>query len=151
MAVPESGVLQGFPHDKVLRVEEGCDEFISIKHRFYMSIGSLAQYCPLVALQRLRRTSYQMMARKEAFEHQSKLLSEKHDGEPNIQNGLYGSSKVDIIQIINNGFDVFGFLEDGGYFGIGLYITPEQVSINRYSRINRACLSSIYTSIHIYI
>uniref|UniRef100_A0A6I9R5L1 Probable inactive poly [ADP-ribose] polymerase SRO3 isoform X1 n=2 Tax=Elaeis guineensis var. tenera TaxID=51953 RepID=A0A6I9R5L1_ELAGV len=130
MAVPESGVLQGFPHDKVLRVEEGCDEFISIKHRFYMSIGSLAQYCPLVALQRLRCTADQMIARTEAFKHQSKLLSEKYDGEPNIQDGLYGSSKVGIIQIINHGFDVSALPEDGGYFGIGLYITPEQVAIN---------------------
>lgn len=131
MAVPGSGVLQGFPHDKVLRVEEGRDEFIRIKHRFYMSIGSLVEYCPLVALQRLRCTPYQMKARAEAFTHQSKLLSEKNDGEPNIQVGLYASSKGGIIQIIDNGFDVSGFPEDGGYFGIGFYITPEQVAINR--------------------
>ncbi|KAG1354196.1 putative inactive poly [ADP-ribose] polymerase SRO3 [Cocos nucifera] len=130
MAVPESGVLQGFPYDKVLRVEERCDEFIRIKHRFYVSIGSLAQYCPLVALQRLRCTADQMIAQMEAFKHQSKLLSEKYDGEPNIQDGLFGSSKVGIIQIINYGFDVSAFPEDGGYFGIGLYIAPEQVAIN---------------------
>lgn len=127
-----SGTPQGFEGNGMVRVSKDSEEFILLRHRFYSSIGSLVPHCSLVDLHRVLYSTPTRRTRWEAFHRSLEAVAQKHSGNANDKFAFAEASKDRIIQIVNDGFDVSGTPEDGGYFGLGLYVTPEPVAINRF-------------------
>ncbi|CAL9205757.1 probable inactive poly [ADP-ribose] polymerase SRO2 isoform X1 [Musa acuminata AAA Group] len=125
-----SGTPQAFDGNGMVRVSKDSEEFILLRHRFYSSIGSLVPHCSLVDLHRVLYSTPTRRTRWEAFHRSLEAVAQKHDGNANDKFAFAEASKDRIIQIVNDGFDVSGTPEDGGYFGLGLYVTPEPVAIN---------------------
>lgn len=130
---------QGFGGNGMVRVIKDSEEFILVQHRFYSSIGSLVPHCSLVDLHRVSYSTLIARVRWEAFQRCVKATALKNGGDANVKFAFREASKDEVLQIVKKGFDVRGIPEDGGYFGIGLYLTPEPVSINRYTSTRTIC------------
>lgn len=121
-----------FEGNGMVRVGADSEEFILLRHRFYSSIGSLVPHCALLHLHRFSYAAPDARARWEAFRRCVKTTALENDGDANEVFALREASRDWIIQIGNRGLDLSSEMSDeGGYYGIGLYLTPERVSINR--------------------
>ncbi|RRT61631.1 hypothetical protein B296_00040795 [Ensete ventricosum] len=128
----ESDATGGFAGgDAMMKVEKGSHEFVLVQHRFYTNMGSTVPHCRLVELHRVLYITPTRRARLEAFDRQVDAMKQKHGGNPNERFAFHEASKRNVLRIINDGFDVSAAPEDGGYFGIALYLSPEPCAINR--------------------
>lgn len=121
-----------FEDNGMVRVGADSEESILLRHRFYTSIGSLVPHCALLHLHRFTYASQAARARWEAFRRCVKSTALDNGGDANEKFAFREASRDWIIQIGNRGLDLSSDMSDDcGYFGIGLYLTPEPVSINR--------------------
>ncbi|RWV81312.1 hypothetical protein GW17_00057279 [Ensete ventricosum] len=89
-------------------------------------------HCPLVELHRvLQHSTPTRRSCWEAFHDQLKATQQKRGEHQNDKAAFYEAPKEKVIRTITDGFDVSGAPEDGGHFGLGLYLTPEPFAINR--------------------
>ncbi|WOK97310.1 hypothetical protein Cni_G06018 [Canna indica] len=121
---------EGFESNGMVRVKQESDEFITLLHRFYSSIRSLVPHCSLVDVHRIPYSTRAGRARRDAYELCLKATALQNGGVTNEKLAFCEASRKRITRIVKNGFDVSEVPEDGGYYGIGLYLTPESVSIN---------------------
>ncbi|RZR89202.1 hypothetical protein BHM03_00016882, partial [Ensete ventricosum] len=88
-------------------------------------------HCPLVELHRvLQHSTPTRRSCWEAFHDQLKATQQKRGEHQNDKAAFYEAPKEKVIRTITDGFDVSGAPEDGGHFGLGLYLTPEPFAIN---------------------
>ncbi|RWW84688.1 hypothetical protein BHE74_00006690 [Ensete ventricosum] len=91
-------------------------------------------HCPLVELHRvLQHSTPTRRSCWEAFHDQLKATQQKRGEHQNAKAAFYEAPKEKVIRTITDGFDVSGAPEDGGHFGLGLYLTPEPFAINRWA------------------
>ncbi|XP_042438798.1 probable inactive poly [ADP-ribose] polymerase SRO2 isoform X2 [Zingiber officinale] len=120
-----------FEGNGMVRIGADSEEFILLRHRFYTSIGSLVPHCALLHLHRYSYAAPATRARWEAFLRCVKSTALENGGDANEKFAFREASRDWIIQIGNRGLDLSSEMsDDGGYFGVGLYLTPEPVSIN---------------------
>uniref|UniRef100_A0A1D1YBD6 Putative inactive poly [ADP-ribose] polymerase SRO2 n=1 Tax=Anthurium amnicola TaxID=1678845 RepID=A0A1D1YBD6_9ARAE len=117
------------------KLEEGDEEHVTLKHRFYSSLGAVAKYCPVVAVYKNMHGSGPARDRLEAFQLYSEAMKEKRGGDANIRNAWYGASKDGIGRIVQHGFDFCGASGDGGsssssLYGLGVCLSPDSSVID---------------------
>ncbi|RRT85390.1 hypothetical protein B296_00002006 [Ensete ventricosum] len=89
-------------------------------------------HCPLVELHRvLQHSTPTRRSCWEAFHDQLKATQQKRGEHQNDKAAFYEAPKEKVIRTITDGFDVSGAPEDGGHFGLGLYLTPEPFAIQQ--------------------
>ncbi|CAL9043698.1 probable inactive poly [ADP-ribose] polymerase SRO2 isoform X3 [Musa acuminata AAA Group] len=120
----------GFGANGMIKVGEESDEFVIVQHRFYTNIATLVPHCSLVELHRVLHSTPIRRSCWEAFHDQLKATQQKRGEHPNDKVAFYEAPKEKVIRTIRDGFDVSGAPDDGGYFGLGLYFTPEPFAIN---------------------
>ncbi|KAG0496826.1 hypothetical protein HPP92_001517 [Vanilla planifolia] len=106
----------------LLRLDEGSLEYINLKHRFFLCLGSLAERCSVVVIRRMVPCSSAMSrAQVMAFKLFEKAVAEKNGGYPNVKLGWYGTSADGILRILRSGFD-YGALPIGEFrHGLCIY------------------------------
>ncbi|RRT74727.1 hypothetical protein B296_00024938 [Ensete ventricosum] len=91
----------------MVRVSKDSEEFILLRHRFYSSIGSLVPHCSLVDLHRVLYSTPSRRTRWEAFHRSLEAVAQKHGGNANDKFAFAEASKDGIIQIVNDGEEIF--------------------------------------------
>lgn len=109
----------------MIKLNEEGNEYVMLKHRFYLSVGTLPQSFSVVSAHRNTHSSPMEKARLETFRIFARAMEAKRGGSANMVRALYGASKDEVHQIMKHGFRVFGMPKDGGLYGYGLHLNSE--------------------------
>ncbi|ONK55776.1 uncharacterized protein A4U43_C10F870 [Asparagus officinalis] len=120
---PVSNAIDGV--NGVLKLNEEDDEYIILKHRFYLSIGALSQQCMVVDAYRSLHSSPMEKAQVESFRIFKEAMEAKRGGDANVVHSWYGALKDEVDRIMKDGFRMCGLPEKAGTFGFGLHLCPE--------------------------
>ncbi|ONK71210.1 uncharacterized protein A4U43_C04F6020 [Asparagus officinalis] len=118
---PISNMIDGV--NGVLKLNEEGDEYIILKHQFYLSIGTLSQQCTVVNAYRSLHSSPTKKAQVESFRIFKEAMEAR--GMQMLFIPGYGASKDEVDRIMKDGFRVYGLLENAGIYGFGLHLCPE--------------------------
>ncbi|KAJ6833893.1 putative inactive poly [ADP-ribose] polymerase SRO3 [Iris pallida] len=105
---------------RISAINKEGEEFLRLKHRFHLSIGSLSQHCSVVDAYRNFRHCPMGKARLMAFRMFMKAMTEKRGGNQNMAYAWFGTSKDEAFRIMRDGFGVCGTPNNGGPFGLHL-------------------------------
>lgn len=120
----------------ITKLNEEGTEFVLLKHRFYLSIGTLAQSCSVVAAHRNMHSSPMDKALLDTFRIFVGAMEAKRGGNANMVHAWYGGSKDEVHQIREHGFRACRMPKGGGLYGFGVHLSPELLASERYSRIS---------------
>lgn len=119
---------------EMVRLKEESEEYVLLKHRFYLSIGSgLSQDCKVVEAYRDPHTSPMKRAHIKTFRIFMDAMAAKRGGNPNVAHAWYGASKDEARRIVKDGFGACGVARDGVPCGLGLHLWPELLARQRYA------------------
>uniref|UniRef100_A0A822YPT1 Poly [ADP-ribose] polymerase n=1 Tax=Nelumbo nucifera TaxID=4432 RepID=A0A822YPT1_NELNU len=119
-----------FSGNELIRLEEGDKEHSVIKQRFLMGMGSVRSLTTITSIHKNIYSSFQGLARLQSFRIFSQAMSQKCHGNPNIKFAWYGTSRDGVDRIISHGFGQSGRPENNGLYGSGLYLSPENFSLD---------------------
>lgn len=111
--------------NEMLKLNEEGDEFVLLKHQFYLSIGPFLNSCKVIDAHRNLHCSPMKRAHLEAFRIFMNAMAAKHGGNPNIVNAWYWASKEEVHRIMKDGFHVGGMSKEFGLYGHGLHLCSE--------------------------
>ncbi|ONK71596.1 uncharacterized protein A4U43_C04F10320 [Asparagus officinalis] len=111
--------------DGMLKLNEEGNEYILLKHRFYLSIGVLSQKCTVIDAYRSLHSAPMERARLETFKIFMDAMATKGEGNPNVVHAWYCGSKDEVHQIMKKGFGVCEMKKDSGSYCFGLHLYPE--------------------------
>lgn len=120
----------------MIKLNEEGNEYMLLKHRFYLSIGTLSQSCSVASAHRNKHSSPMQKAQLETFRIFVAAMEAKRGGNANVVHAWYGASKDEVHGIMKHGFRVCRMPKDGGLYGYGLHLSPELSASDRYSRIS---------------
>ncbi|MQL78520.1 hypothetical protein Taro_010939 [Colocasia esculenta] len=112
------------------KLEEEDEEHVILKHRFYSSLGSISNHCPVVAVHKNMHNVGSAKTRLEAFQRCLEATKEKRGGNANIKNAWCGASKEGVDRIVQHGFELCGQPGDSKRYGLGLYLSPDSSAID---------------------
>ncbi|XP_043723351.1 probable inactive poly [ADP-ribose] polymerase SRO2 isoform X1 [Telopea speciosissima] len=124
--VPE---FESFAGNGLIKLEEGDKEHDIIKNKFILGLGSLGRHTKVVSVHKNLFSSFHRKARLQSFKIFSEAMSLKCNGNANIKYGWYGTSRNGVHRIVSDGFDHFGNSENSRLDDCGLYLSPENSSI----------------------
>ncbi|XP_059656395.1 probable inactive poly [ADP-ribose] polymerase SRO5 [Cornus florida] len=133
----ESGISNGntceqhqrFGANGLNEVDEGDRQHQLIKHCFFSGLGSLAAQTSLVSIRKNACSTFTAKARLHSFRVFTRAMEMKYGGNANVKYAWYGDSKDEITNIISRGFGHCDKTEDNGLYGCGIYLTPDNHSL----------------------
>ncbi|KAJ4973301.1 hypothetical protein NE237_006475 [Protea cynaroides] len=120
--------FESFERIGLIRLE-GNQEHDIIKNRFILGLGPLGRHTAVVAIHKNSFSSFHRKARLQSFSIFSEAILRKCHGNANIKYAWYGTSRDGVHRIITHGFGEFGNPENDRLYGCGLYLSPENSSI----------------------
>ncbi|GMQ10314.1 hypothetical protein CsSME_00053367 [Camellia sinensis var. sinensis] len=101
-----------------------------IKRRFISGLDSLGLDTSVVSIQRNSCSSFTGQARLQSFHIFARAISKKCGGNANLKYAWYGASRDEIEKIVSHGFGHCGDAENKGWFGRGIYLSPDDSPID---------------------
>jgi len=99
-----------------------------IKRRFVSGLGSLGSRASVVAIHRNSCSSFTAQARLQSFHIFAGATEKKLAGSPNLKYAWFGASRDEIQNIVSHGF---GHCQNDGLYGRGIYLSPDDSSLER--------------------
>ena len=99
-----------------------------IKRRFVSGLGSLGLRASVVAIHRNSCSSFTAQARLQSFHIFAGATEKKLAGSPNLKYAWFGASRDEIQNIVSHGF---GHCQNDGLYGRGIYLSPDDSSLER--------------------
>lgn len=113
---------------RLVEIEEGDRLHETIKRKFVSGLGFLGMKASVVAIHRNTCSGFLGQARLQSFRAFAKAMEKKCSGNANLKYAWFGGSKDEIEKIVSHGF---GHIENKGLFGRGIYLSPDDSSIDR--------------------
>lgn len=112
----------------LVAIDEGDRLHEIIKRKFVSGLGSLGMETAVVAIHRNSCSGFLGQARLQSFRVFARAIEKKCGGNGNLKYAWFGGSKDEIEKIVSHGF---GHCENKGLFGRGIYLSPDDSSIDR--------------------
>ncbi|KAK6920708.1 RST domain [Dillenia turbinata] len=115
--------------DGFVRLDEDDRLFNIIKRRFISGLGSLGSQTSVVGIHRIAYSDFIGQARLHSFQIYAQAMQKKRGDHANMKYAWFSSSKGSICDVISHGFSHCGNVEGRGVYGCGLYLVPDDSSI----------------------
>ncbi|GFZ12030.1 similar to RCD one 5 [Actinidia rufa] len=118
--------------DGLIKLDEGDRLHETIKRKFVSGLGILGIHTSVVSIHRNSFSSFTGQARLQSFHIFTRAFEKKYGGNTNLKYAWYGDSKDEIMKIISHGFGHCGNSETKVFFGCGIYLSPDDSSIDSF-------------------
>ncbi|XAR50180.1 NAD(+) ADP-ribosyltransferase [Bertholletia excelsa] len=129
ISVPNSQ-KSGLFGEGLVRLDEGDRLHEIIKRRFISGLDNFGVHATVVAVHRNLCSGIMGEARLRAFHVFAQAMEKKYGGSANLKYAWYGASREEIEKIITYGFSHCGKDDNKGIYGCGIYLSPDDSSIN---------------------
>lgn len=113
--------------DKLIKLAEDDQDFMFVKDKFLSGFSLFAKDATITNIHRNSHTSISGQARLQAFRIQEGITAEIR-GDANVRYAWHGTSKEGVSSVILHGFGQPSVPKNGGAYGVGVYLAPEDSS-----------------------